>query len=150
MLNLTTEQIIMVAAGFLIAYVALRILTGLLRIAAFVAIFAGLWVLLSQPGILNGQVAELPPEVKMAVAEFDRCISQVVASIGNGGESECKQRAMVFLQQSGGQKYIAEAMRAIDAYLAGLRAASDSERLNSTPPTPHALQSIYSTSGFPS
>lgn len=126
MLNFTMEQVIMVAAGVLIAYVAFRILAGLLRIAAFVAVIAGLWVLVFHPSMLdgqeiNGQIAKLSPKAQLAVAEFNRCFSQVVASIGHGGESECKQRAMVFLQQSGGQQYAAEAMRAIDAYLDGAR-----------------------------
>ena len=124
MLNFTMEQFILVAVGVLVAYVAFRILAGLLRIAAFVAVIAGLWVLVFQPSMLsgsqiNGQIAELSPKAQLAVAEFNRCFSQVVASIGQGGESECKQRAMVFLQQSGGQQYAAEAMRAIEAYLEG-------------------------------
>jgi len=124
MLNFTMEQFILVAVGVLVAYVAFRILAGLLRIAAFVAVIAGLWVLVFQPSMLNGQeingqLAELSPKAQLAVAEFNRCFSQVVASIGQGGESECKQRAMVFLQQSGGQQYAAEAMRAIEAYLEG-------------------------------
>ena len=124
MLNFTMEQFILVAVGVLIAYVAFRILAGLLRIAAFVAVIAGLWVLVFHPSMLNGQeingqIAELSPKAQLAVAEFNRCFSQVVASIGHGGESECKQRAMVFLQQSGGQQYAAEAMRAIKAYLEG-------------------------------
>ena len=122
MLNFTMEQFILVAVGVLVAYVAFRILAGLLRIAAFVAVIAGLWVLVFQPSMLNGQeingqIAELSPKAQLAVAEFDRCIKQVVASIGHGGESECRQRAMVFLQQSGGQQYAAEAKRAIEAYL---------------------------------
>lgn len=126
MLNFTMEQIIMLAAGVLIAYVAFRILAGLLRIAAFVAVLAGLWVLVFHPSMLNGQeingqIAKLSPKAQLAVAEFNRCFSQVVTSFGHGGESECKQRAMVFLQQSGGQQYAAEAMRAIDAYLEGAR-----------------------------
>ena len=120
------EQFILVAVGVLIAYVAFRILAGLLRIAAFVAVIAGLWVLVFHPSMLNGQeingqIAELSPKAKLAVAEFNRCFSQVVASIGHGGESECKQRAMVYLQQSGGQQYAAEAMRAIEVYLEGTR-----------------------------
>ena len=124
MLNFTMEQFILVAVGVLVAYVAFRILAGLLRIAAFVAVIAGLWVIVFQPSMLsgsqiNGQLAELSPKAQLAVAEFNRCFSQVVASIGQGGESECKQRAMVFLQQSGGQQYAAEAMRAIKAYLEG-------------------------------
>ena len=126
MLNFTMEQFILVAVGVLIAYVAFRILAGLLRIAAFVAVLAGLWVIVFHPSMLNGQeingqIAELSPKAQLAVAEFNRCFSQVVASIGHGGESECKQRAMVFLQQSGGQQYAAEAMRAIEAYLEGTR-----------------------------
>ena len=127
MLNFTMEQFILVAVGVLIAYVAFRILAGLLRIAAFVAVIAGLWVLVFQPSMLSGsqinghQIAELSPKAQLAVAEFNRCFSQVVASIGQGGESECKQRAMVYLQQSGGQQYAAEAMRAIEAYLEGTR-----------------------------
>ena len=126
MLNFTMEQFILVAVGVLIAYVAFRILAGLLRIAAFVAVIAGLWVLVFHPSMLNGQeingqIAELSPKAKLAVAEFNRCFSQVVASIGHGGESECKQRAMVYLQQSGGQQYAAEAMRAIEVYLEGTR-----------------------------
>ena len=124
MLNFTMEQFILVAVGVLVAYVAFRILAGLLRIAAFVAVIAGLLVIVFQPSLLsgsqiNGQLAELSPKAQLAVAEFNRCFSQVVASIGQGGESECKQRAMVFLQQSGGQQYAAEAMRAIKAYLEG-------------------------------
>ena len=126
MLNFTMEQFILVAVGVLVAYVAFRILAGLLRIAAFVAVIAGLWVIVFQPSMLsgsqiNGQLAELSPKAQLAVAEFNRCFSQVVASIGQGGESECKQRAMVFLQQSGGQQYAAEAMRAIEVYLEGTR-----------------------------
>ena len=126
MLNFTMEQFILVVIGVLVAYVAFRILAGLLRIAAFVAVIAGLWVLVFHPSMLNdqeinGQIAELSPKAQLAVAEFDRCIKQVVASIGHGGESECRQRAMVFLQQSGGQQYAAEAMRAIEAYLEGTR-----------------------------
>ena len=124
MLNFTMEQFILVVIGVLVAYVAFRILAGLLRIAAFVAVIAGLWVLVFHPSMLNdqeinGQIAELSPKAQLAVAEYNRCFSQVVASIGQGGESECKQRAMVFLQQSGGQQYAAEAMRAIEAYLEG-------------------------------
>ena len=120
------EQFILVVIGVLVAYVAFRILAGLLRIAAFMAVLAGLWVLVFHPSMLNGQeingqIAELSPKAKLAVAEFNRCFSQVVASIGHGGESECKQRAMVYLQQSGGQQYAAEAMRAIEVYLEGTR-----------------------------
>ena len=126
MLNFTMEQFILVVIGVLVAYVAFRILAGLLRIAAFVAVIAGLWVLVFHPSMLNdqeinGQIAELSPKAQLAVAEYNRCFSQVVASIGQGGESECKQRAMVFLQQSGGQQYAAEAMRAIEVYLEGTR-----------------------------
>ena len=126
MLNFTMEQFILVVIGVLVAYVAFRILAGLLRIAAFVAVIAGLWVLVFHPSMLNdqeinGQIAELSPKAQLAVAEYNRCFSQVVASIGQGGESECKQRAMVFLQQSGGQQYAAEAMRASEAYLEGTR-----------------------------
>lgn len=126
MLNFTMEQFILVVIGVLVAYVAFRILAGLLRIAAFMAVLAGLWVLVFHPSMLNGQeingqIAELSPKAKLAVAEFNRCFSQVVASIGHGGESECKQRAMVYLQQSGGQQYAAEAMRAIEVYLEGTR-----------------------------
>ena len=126
MLNFTMEQFILVVIGVLVTYVAFRILAGLLRIAAFVAVIAGLWVLVFHPSMLNdqeinGQIAELSPKAQLAVAEYNRCFSQVVASIGQGGESECKQRAMVFLQQSGGQQYAAEAMRAIEAYLEGTR-----------------------------
>ena len=126
MLNFTMEQFILVAVGVLVAYVAFRILAGLLRIAAFVAVIAGLLVIVFQPSLLsgsqiNGQLAELSPKAQLAVAEFNRCFSQVVASIGQGGESECKQRAMVYLQQSGGQQYAAEAMRAIEVYLEGTR-----------------------------
>ena len=126
MLNFTMEQFILVAVGVLVAYVAFRILAGLLRIAAFVAVIAGLWVLVFHPSMLNdqeinGQIAELSPKAQLAVAEYNRCFSQVVASIGQGGESECKQRAMMYLQQSGGQQYAAEAMRAIEVYLEGTR-----------------------------
>jgi len=122
MLNFTMEQFILVAVGVLVAYVAFRILAGLLRIAAFVAVIAGLWVLVFQPSMLNGQeingqLAELSPKAQLAVAEFNRCFSQVVASIGRGGESECKQRAMAVLQQSGGAEYASEASRAIEMYL---------------------------------
>ena len=120
------EQFILVVIGVLVAYVAFRILAGLLRIAAFVAVIAGLWVLVFHPSMLNdqeinGQIAELSPKAQLAVAEYNRCFSQVVASIGQGGESECKQRAMMYLQQSGGQQYAAEAMRAIEVYLEGTR-----------------------------
>ena len=126
MLNFTMEQFILVVIGVLVTYVAFRILAGLLRIAAFVAVIAGLWVLVFHPSMLNdqeinGQIAELSPKAQLAVAEFNRCFSQVVASIGQGGESECKQRAMMYLQQSGGQQYAAEAMRAIEVYLEGTR-----------------------------
>ncbi len=126
MLNFTMEQIILAAAVFLIAYVALRLLAGLLRIVAFVAVIAGLWVLAFQPSLLNtteinSQVAQLSPKAEVALAEFNQCFSQVVASIGHGGESECKQRAMVLLQKSGGTQYAAEAMRAIDTYLEQVR-----------------------------
>ena len=126
MLNFTMEQFILVVIGVLVAYVAFRILAGLLRIAAFVAVIAGLWVLVFHPSMLNdqeinGQIAELSPKAQLAVAEYNRCFSQVVASIGQGGESECKQRAMMYLQQSGGQQYAAEAMRAIEVYLEGTR-----------------------------
>ena len=116
------EQFILVVIGVLVAYVAFRILAGLLRIAAFVAVIAGLWVLVFHPSMLNGQeingqFSELSPKAKLAVAEFNRCFSQVVASIGHGGESECKQRAMAVLQQSGGAEYASEASRAIEMYL---------------------------------
>lgn len=126
MLNFTMEQIMLAAAVFLIAYVALKLLAGLLRIVAFVVVIAGVGVLVFQPNLLNtteinSQVAQLSPKAEVALAEFNRCFSQVAASIGHGGESECKQRAMVFLQQSGGQQYAAEAMRAIEAYLEGTR-----------------------------
>lgn len=126
MLNFTMEQIILAAVVFLIAYVALKLLAGLLRIVAFVAVIAGLWVLAFQPSLLNtteinSQVAQLSPKAEVALAEFNRCFSQVVASIGHGGESECKQRAMVLLQKSGGTQYAAEAMRAIDTYLEQVR-----------------------------
>lgn len=126
MLNFTMEQIILAAAVFLIAYVALRLLAGLLRIVAFVAVIAGLWVLAFQPSLLNttkinSQVAQLSPKAEVALAEFNRCFSQVAALIGHGGESECKQRAMVLLQKSGGTQYAAEAMRAIDTYLEQVR-----------------------------
>ena len=123
MLNFTMEQFILVAVGVLVAYVAFRILAGLLRIAAFVAVIAGLWVLVFQPSMLSGsqingqQLAELSPKAQSAMAEFNRCIKQVVASIGHGGESECKQRAMAVLQQSGGAEYASEASRAIEMYL---------------------------------
>jgi len=122
MLNFTMEQFILVAVGVLVAYVAFRILAGLLRIAAFVAVIAGLLVIVFQPSLLsgsqiNGQLAELSPKAQLAVAEFNRCFSQVVASIGRGGESECKQRAMAVLQQSGGAEYASEASRAIEMYL---------------------------------
>lgn len=128
MLNFTMEQIILAVAVILIAYVALRLLAGLLRIAAFVAVIAGLWVLAFQPSLLNtsdinNQVARLSPKAEVALAEFNRCFSQVVASIGHGGESECKQRAMLLLQQSGSAEYAVEAMRAIDAYLEQVRQA---------------------------
>jgi uncharacterized membrane protein len=53
MLNFTMEQIILAAAVLLIAYVALKLLAGLLRIAAFVAVIAGLWVLVFHPSMLD-------------------------------------------------------------------------------------------------
>jgi hypothetical protein len=129
MLNFSMEQIILAAAVFLIAYVALRLLAGLLRIVAFVAVLAGLWVLAFQPSLLNttdinSQVAQLSPKAEVALVEFNRCFSQMVASIGHGGESECKQRAVVLLQKSGGAQYTAEAIRAIDAYLEQVRQGS--------------------------
>ena len=122
MLNFTMEQIILAAVVFLIAYVALKLMSGLLRIVAFVAVIAGLWVLAFQPSLLNtteinSQVAQLSPKAEVALAEFNRCFSQVVASIGRSGESECKQRAMAVLQQIGGAEYASEASRAIEAFL---------------------------------
>lgn len=126
MLNFTMEQIILAAAVFLIAYFALKLLAGILRIIAFVVVIAGVGFLVFQPSLLNtteinSQVAQLSPKAEVALAEFNRCFSQVVASIGHGGESECKQRAMVLLQKSGGTQYAAEAMRAIDTYLEQVR-----------------------------
>lgn len=114
---MTKEQLIVLFIGLLIGYAAFRVLAGLIRIAVFLAICATVWVLLSHPDILGRQITDPPPEVKMAVAEFDRCIQQVVASIGRSGESECKQRVMAFLQEKGVQQYIEEAIRAIDAYI---------------------------------
>ncbi|MDP2762801.1 MAG: hypothetical protein Q8O64_20770 [Sideroxyarcus sp.] len=124
MLNLNgfslVEQIALVAVTFLAAYVAFKILAGLLRIVAFVAVIACLWVFILQPSMLNdgldSQAVNLSPKVQYAVAEFDRCLKQVVASIGRGDESECKQRAMAVLQQSGGAEYASEASRAIEAF----------------------------------
>lgn len=126
MLNFTMEQIILAAAVFLIAYFALKLLAGILRIIAFVVVIAGVGLLVFQPSLLNtteinSQVAQLSPKAEVALAEFNRCFSQVVASIGHGGESECRQRAMVLLQKSGSAQYAAEAMRAIDAYLEQVR-----------------------------
>lgn len=122
MLNLnglsTIEQIALLAVALLAAYVAFKILAGLLRIVAFVAVIACLWVFVLQPSMLNdSQAVKLSPKAQYAVDEFDRCLKQVVASIGRGGESECRQRAMAVLQQSGGAEYAAEVMRAIDSYL---------------------------------
>lgn len=122
MLNLnglsTTEQVVLLAAVLLAAYVAFKILAGLLRIVAFVAVIACLWVFVLQPSMLNdSQAVKLSPKAQYAVDEFDRCLKQVVASIGRGGESECKQRAMSVLQQSGGAEYASEASRAIEAFL---------------------------------
>jgi len=124
--DFTTEQFILAAVVVLAVHAAFRILTGLLRMAASVAAIAGLWVLVFHPGMPDGQeinarVAELSPKAKLAVAEFSRCFSQVVASIGRGSESECKQRAMAYLQQIGGQQYAEEAIQAIEAYLEGAR-----------------------------
>jgi len=129
MLNFTMEQIILAAAVFLIAYFALKLLAGILRIIAFVVVIAGVGFLVFQPGLLNttdinSQVAQLSPKAEVALVEFNRCFSQMVASIGHGGESECKQRAMVLLQKSDGAQYAAEAMRAIDAYLEQVRQGS--------------------------
>lgn len=122
MLNLnglsTIEQIALLAVALLAAYVVFKILAGLLRIVAFVAVIACLWVFVLQPSMLNdSQAVKLSPKAQYAVDEFDRCLKQVVASIGRGGESECRQRAMAVLQQSGGAEYAAEVMRAIDSYL---------------------------------
>lgn len=122
MLNLnglsTIEQIALLAVALLATYVVFKILAGLLRIVAFVAVIACLWVFVLQPSMLNdSQAVKLSPKAQYAVDEFDRCLKQVVASIGRGGESECRQRAMAVLQQSGGAEYAAEVMRAIDSYL---------------------------------
>lgn len=123
MLNLnglsTIEQIALLAVALLAAYVVFKILAGLLRIIAFVAVIACLWVFVLQPSMLNDSHAvKLSPKAQYAVDEFDRCLKQVVASIGRGGESECKQRAMAVLQQSGGgAEYASEASRAIEAFL---------------------------------
>ncbi|MDP2762254.1 MAG: hypothetical protein Q8O64_17955 [Sideroxyarcus sp.] len=125
MLNLNelslVEQIALVVVAFLVVCLVFRILAGLLRIVAFFAVIACLWVFVLQPSMLNGvidsQAANLSPKVQYAVAEFDLCLKQVVASIGRGGESECKQRAMAVLQQSGGAEYASEASRAIEAFL---------------------------------
>lgn len=112
------EQVVLLAAVLLVAYVVFKILAGLLRIVAFVAVIACLWVFVLQPSMLNdSQAVKLSPKAQYAVDEFDRCLKQVVASIGRGGESECKQRAMAVLQQSGGSEYASEVMRAIDSYL---------------------------------
>lgn len=126
MLNFTMEQIVLAAAVLLVAYFALKLLAGILRIIAFVVVIAGVGVLVFQPSLLNtneinSQVAQLSPKAEVALAEFNRCFSQVVTSIGHGGESECKQKAMVLLQKSGGTQYAAEAMRAIDTYLEQVR-----------------------------
>ena len=105
------------------------IITNILRIIAFVVVIAGVGFLVFQPGLLNttdinSQVAQLSPKAEVALVEFNRCFSQMVASIGHGGESECKQQAMVLLQKSDGAQYAAEAMRAIDAYLEQVRQGS--------------------------
>lgn len=122
MLNLnglsTIEQIALLAVALLAAYVVFKILAGLLRIVAFVAVIACLWVFVLQPSMLNdSQAGKLSPKAQYAVDEFDRCLKQVVTSISRGGESECKQRAMAVLQQSGGAEYASEASRAIEAFL---------------------------------
>jgi|GEM_PF-2890942 len=125
MLNLNglsvIEQIALVAVALLVAYVVFKILAGLLRIVVTIAVIACLWVFVLQPTMLsseNGnQAVQLSPKAQYAVVEFDRCLKQVVASIGHGGESECKQRAIAVLQQSGGAEYAAEASRAIEAAL---------------------------------
>jgi len=114
----TIEQIALLAVALLAAYVVFKILAGLLRIVAFVAVIACLWVFVLQPSMLNdSQAVKLSPKAQYAVDEFDRCLKQVVTSIGRGGESECKQRAMAVLQQSGGTEYASEASRAIEAFL---------------------------------
>jgi hypothetical protein len=116
-----TEQIVLFAAILLVAYVAFKILAGLLRIVAFVAVIACLWVFVLQPSMLSGkldsQAVKLSPEAQRTVVEFNLCLKQVLNSIGHGGESECKQRAMAVLQQSGGAEYASEASRAIEAFL---------------------------------
>lgn len=122
MLNLnglsTIEQIALLAVALLAAYVVFKILAGLLRIVAFVAVIACLWVFVLQPSMLNdSQAVKLSPKAQYAVDEFDRCFKQVVTSIGRGGESECKQRAMAVLQQSGGAEYASEVSRTIEAFL---------------------------------
>lgn len=112
------EQVVLLAAVLLVAYVVFKILAGLLRIVAFVAVIACLWVFVLQPSMLNdSQAVKLSPKAQYAVDEFDQCLKQVMASIGRGGESECRQRAMAVLQQSGGAEYAAEASRAIEAFL---------------------------------
>lgn len=112
------EQITLFAVALLVAYIVFKILAGLLRIVVAIAVIACLWLFVLQPTILNGsQVVALSPKAQYAVVEFDRCLKQVVASIGHGGESECKQHAMAVLQQSGGAEYAAEASHAIEAYL---------------------------------
>lgn len=90
MLNLNglsvIEQIALVAVVLLVAYVVFKILAGLLRIVVAIAVIACLWVFVLQPTMLsseNGnQAVQLSPKAQYAVVEFDRCLKQVVASIG--------------------------------------------------------------------
>ncbi len=128
MLNLNglshVEQIaLVVAAALLVSYVVFKILAGLLRIVAVVAVIACLWVFVIQPTMLNGgglvdsQAVKLSPEAKYAVAEFSRCVNEALATVGNGRESECERRVIGYLQQSHGAEYATEASRAIEALL---------------------------------
>lgn len=124
MLNLNdfsaTEQVVLLADALLGTYVVFKILGGLLRFVTLVAVISSLWFVL-QPsmsdGWLDSPAVKLLPEVQYAVDEFDKCLKRVTASIGRGGESECKQRAMARLQQSGGAEFASEASREIEAFV---------------------------------
>jgi hypothetical protein len=115
------EQVVLVIAALLVAWVVFKILAGLLRIVLIVAIVACLWVFVLQPTLMHddtgGQVVKLSPEAQYAVAEFSRCVNETLATVGTGRVSECKQRVIGVLQQSRGAEYAAEASRAIEALL---------------------------------
>lgn len=116
------EQVVfLVIAALLVAWVVFKILAGLLRIVLIVAIIACLWVFVLQPAMLNGgldsQAVKLSPEAQYAVAKFNRCVKETLATVSNGSDSECKQRVIGVLQQSRGAEYATEASRAIEVFL---------------------------------